>query len=172
VHNGSVELVAIAAAPSAVWAALRNFNLHSTALVSYDPRTLRPGASLDLSTLSGFSDYYPTSLLASGGSLWVASVEGTVLRITAGRVTARVDFPDLTTALLADSTGVWVAEVRHGKVDHISAASGKVDRTIQVAGSNLGTEPVHIPRTTLSALPGQLWVTDYKTGAAYRVTLP
>jgi hypothetical protein len=170
-HNGSIRLIAIAATPTAVWAALRNYSIHTTTLVRYDPRTLRPLESLDLTDLSGLDDFFVTSLLASGNSVWAASVEGPVLRLASGRVAARIDFPNSTSSLLADRKGVWVVEARDGKLDHISYASGKVDETIAFAGATPGLDPVNTPRT-LSALPGQLWVTDYKTGSAYRITLP
>ena len=56
-------------------------------------------------------------------------------------------------------------------MDHISSATGKVDQTIAFAGPKPNLDRVDTPRT-LSALPGQLWVTDDKAGSAFRITLP
>jgi streptogramin lyase len=116
----------LAAAPRAIWAV---DNALSTA-VRLDTRTGKVTTRVPV----GFQPY---DIEWGFGSAWVANAgDGTVWRITNGRVVKKIKVGTEPNGLTAYRGALWVSDHTLGKVVRIDPATNKISGTVRIAGAD------------------------------------
>jgi len=116
----------LAAAPGAVWAV---DNALSTA-VRVDTRTGRVSARVPV----GFQPY---DIEWGFGSAWVANAgDGTVWRITGGKVVKKIKIGVEPNGLTAYRGALWVSDHTLGKVVRVDPATNRITGTVRAAGAD------------------------------------
>ena len=116
----------LAAAPGAVWAI---DNALSTA-VRIDTKTAKVTARVPV----GFQPY---DIEWGFGSAWVANAgDGTVWRITNGKVVKKIKVGTEPNGLTAYRGALWVSDHTLGKVVRIDPATNRVTGTVQLPGAD------------------------------------
>jgi serine/threonine-protein kinase len=99
-----------------------------------------------------------------GGSVWVSSPRGEVLRVDtdSGQVTARIAVGGRPGAIVTGGGRIWVADDAGGGVTAINAAGGRIFKR--------GIAP-HVTPLRLAVGAGAVWVSSATTGAVRRIDL-
>ncbi|MFL5894672.1 MAG: BTAD domain-containing putative transcriptional regulator [Thermoleophilaceae bacterium] len=108
----------------------------------------------------------PTDLAASGGTLWITTVDSasvSAIDMRTRKITRTVPLGGRPDAAVASAGSVWVADGTNGRLARIKAGYDTVQQRVSFPAASprsVSSNRARAPRATLAAAGGAIWITN------------